>query len=251
VEAIELMGAVVRLSEQRCWSGYVVAVGHELDRLVPADRVFWVETDPAAGTASVWDAARGTADDGLGALLTRTVRHPRVREYAATRTGVRPHRLSDHDICADVRTEEHRVLLREMGAYQLNLPVGPHAGTWILGRAERDFTDAELVDAAWLAPTLAALHGRFRPLLDEGPGPTGDVALEAAGKVVAAALSPREVDILALVAQGLTADSIARRRRISPRTVRKHLEHIYAKLGRHDRLTAVAHAASLGLIDAG
>ena len=76
--------------------------------------------------------------------------------------------------------------------------------------------------------------------------------MDAAGGVgPAAALSPREVDILSLVAQGLTADSIARRRRISPRTVRKHLEHIYAKLGHHDRLAAVTVAASLGLIDAG
>ncbi len=250
MEAIELMGTVVRLSEHRCWTGYVVAVTSELERLVPAERVFWVETDRSTASATVWDGRRGAADGGLSALMTRTVRHPRVREYAAARSGVRPHRLSDHDICADVRTEEHRILLREMGAYQLNLPVGPQLGTWILGRSAHDFTDVEVADAAWLMPTLAALHGRFRWAPEavpagaevDGSGPPADGG---------AALSPREVDILALVAQGLTAESIARHRRISPRTVRKHLEHIYAKLGRHDRLTAVARATSLGLIDAG
>ncbi len=246
MEAIELMRAVVRLSDQGSWEGFLVAVAAELDRLVPADRVFWVETDVGAGTARVWDARRGTQDGGLSALMSRTVRHPRVREYAAAGLGDQPHRLSDHDICADVQTVEHRILLQEMGCYQLNLPVGPRAGTWILGRAHRDFTDAELADAAWLLPTLGALHLRFRR------GPADPLTVDAAPEAHAAAtLSPREVDILSLVAQGLTATSIARRRQISPRTVRKHLEHIYTKLGHHDRLTAVTLAASLGLIDAG
>ena len=170
MEAIELMRAVVRLSDQRPWEGFVVAVAAELDRLVPAEAVFWVETDLRAGSATVWDSRRGTPDGGLSALMSRTVRHPRVREYAAAGRGDQPHRLSDHDICADVQTVEHRILLREMGCYQLNLPVGPRAGTWILGRGHQDFTDAELADAAWLLPTLGALHLRFRRAPATRPG---------------------------------------------------------------------------------
>jgi DNA-binding NarL/FixJ family response regulator len=55
----------------------------------------------------------------------------------------------------------------------------------------------------------------------------------------AAGLTAREVHILELLAAGLTADAIGRHCGISPRTVGKHLENIYAKLGCHDRLTAV------------
>ena len=53
--------------------------------------------------------------------------------------------------------------------------------------------------------------------------------------------------MITLVAQGLTAQQIARVRRISVRTVRKHLEHTYEKLNCHDRLLAVQKARDLGL----
>ena len=63
-----------------------------------------------------------------------------------------------------------------------------------------------------------------------------------------AGLTARELQLLALVASGMTAQAIGRAERISPRTVRKHLEHVYAKLGRHDRLAAVDYARQLGLL---
>ena len=40
------------------------------------------------------------------------------------------------------------------------------------------------------------------------------------------------LQLLALVASGMTAQAIGHAERISPRTVRKHLQHVYAKLGR-------------------
>ena len=54
-----------------------------------------------------------------------------------------------------------------------------------------------------------------------------------------AGLTCRELDVIMLIADGLSAQQIARLRRISVRTVRKHLENIYPKLGCHDRLLAV------------
>ena len=47
---------------------------------------------------------------------------------------------------------------------------------------------------------------------------------------------------------GLTATAIGHRLRISARTVRKHLEHVYAKTGQHDRLMAVGYVRRLGLL---
>ena len=52
-------------------------------------------------------------------------------------------------------------------------------------------------------------------------------------------LSPREADVMAWVAQGKTNAETAIILRLSRRTVDKHLEHIYAKLGVENRLSAV------------
>jgi DNA-binding CsgD family transcriptional regulator len=63
-------------------------------------------------------------------------------------------------------------------------------------------------------------------------------------------LTPREHTVLALLAEALTADAIARRLGISPRTVHHHVEHIYRKLGTADRLSAVLRAQADGLLPA-
>lgn len=64
-------------------------------------------------------------------------------------------------------------------------------------------------------------------------------------------LTEREIFILEHLARGLSADAIARVADISTRTVRKHLQHIYAKLGAHDRLVAVESARAAGLLRGG
>jgi len=53
-------------------------------------------------------------------------------------------------------------------------------------------------------------------------------------------LTPREREILDLVAEGVTNDEIAARLWVSPGTVRRHLENIYPKLGVHTRTAAAA-----------
>jgi DNA-binding CsgD family transcriptional regulator len=66
--------------------------------------------------------------------------------------------------------------------------------------------------------------------------------------VAAHRLTQRELTVLAVLAEGLTADAIARRLEISPRTVHRHLQHLYRKLGTTDRLATVLRAKSLGLL---
>jgi HD-GYP domain-containing protein (c-di-GMP phosphodiesterase class II) len=78
--------------------------------------------------------------------------------------------------------------------------------------------------------------------------------LGAAGHRVArrregpAGLTPREVEVLTLLAQGMSNKETARRLVISPKTVANHIEHIYAKIGASTRATASLFAMQQGLL---
>lgn len=61
-------------------------------------------------------------------------------------------------------------------------------------------------------------------------------------------LSPREIEVLRLVADGLSNRDIGRRLFLSETTVKSHLVHIYAKLGVKSRTSAVARAREHGAI---
>lgn len=62
------------------------------------------------------------------------------------------------------------------------------------------------------------------------------------------ALSVRELEVLTLVARGLTNLQVARRLAISPKTVAKHVEHTLAKLGAVSRTEAAVRATRVGLL---
>jgi DNA-binding NarL/FixJ family response regulator len=62
-------------------------------------------------------------------------------------------------------------------------------------------------------------------------------------------LTPREAEILTLIAKGLTNRHAAETLGLSRATVRTHLEHIYAKLEVSNRTEAVSEAIRRGLID--
>jgi DNA-binding CsgD family transcriptional regulator len=61
-------------------------------------------------------------------------------------------------------------------------------------------------------------------------------------------LTPREIEVLSLAADGLRGRDLARELFISPATVRTHLTNIYEKLGVGNRAAAVAKAMRLGVI---
>jgi DNA-binding NarL/FixJ family response regulator len=61
-------------------------------------------------------------------------------------------------------------------------------------------------------------------------------------------LSPREQDVLALLADGLRAKEIAHRLSITPKTAGVHITNIYAKLGVNCAVTAVRYAIRAGMI---
>lgn len=90
---------------------------------------------------------------------------------------------------------------------------------------------------AWLSPRAAeVVLGRVR---SEPPEETGARALEQ--------LSPRETQVLRLVAQGMENAEIAHALGISPRTAKNHVSSILGKLGQPSRIQAAIYAVRSGL----
>jgi DNA-binding NarL/FixJ family response regulator len=120
------------------------------------------------------------------------------------------------------------------------------AGGFLLKDAPRD----QLIDAvrtvaagdALLAPAL------LRRLVEDyisrpAPGAAPPAELDE--------LTPREREVLTLVARGLANAEIASRIFVSEATVRTHITHILAKLGLRDRVQAVVLAYETGLVRPG
>ena len=145
-------------------------------------------------------------------------------------TSSQPLRLSDLIPSRAFRqTAAYAVAMRPFGVeYELKLwlpaPTG-HTRCFCFARGPgRDFGTRDVELLRLVRPHLARLRARW----ERGPRP--------------AQLTARERDVLELVAQGLTNREVARRLFISPGTVRKHLEHVYEKLGVRTRAGAVAAA---------
>jgi len=72
----------------------------------------------------------------------------------------------------------------------------------------------------------------------------GNQAVLGRPPVDAGVLTRRELEVLDLVAEGLMNKEVAAQLVVSPATVRKHLENVYAKLGVHTRTAAVRASAN-------
>lgn len=97
-------------------------------------------------------------------------------------------------------------------------------------------TGKELVD------TIRAVHAGQRRLSVE-------VAAEIAEHAADDALTPREIDVLRLVARGNANKEIAAQLTLTEETVKSHISKILFKLGANDRTHAVAISLKRGIID--
>lgn len=92
--------------------------------------------------------------------------------------------------------------------------------------------------AAWLSPRAAeVVLGRMRRSERE----------HSEDRDPTEALSPRELEVLQLIARGMENAEIAERLRISPRTAKNHVSSILAKLGLPSRVQAAIYAVRHGL----
>lgn len=139
--------------------------------------------------------------------------------------------------------------LREATGVRAALPVDPVQDAAIA--AIRARLGEPAFAAAWAAgralPTAQAIAEASTLAVELATNPS---ASPAAGESPRsnAGLSEREVEVLRLVAQGLTNPQVAERLYLSPRTVETHLQRIYAKLDVPNRGAAIRVAVQHGLI---
>jgi DNA-binding NarL/FixJ family response regulator len=75
----------------------------------------------------------------------------------------------------------------------------------------------------------------------------GAVAQAEPAQALPDGLTPREAEVLALIAEGLSNHEIAERLVVSPATVKSHVNRVFGKIGARDRAQAVAYAYRSGL----
>ena len=200
--------------------------------VLPCDLVVWNEF-PIGGLRRPmgWTEPREAITPALQAMFAaHMLEHPLVRHYAAGDRTAR--RLSD----ATSSRAFHRLGLyyeffRPLGLeHQLTLGLTGPPGSLVgisLNRTCHDFADEELLLVELLRPHLEA----------------GERAVTmAAARTV---LTSREREVLDLVATGATNAAVAEALVVSPGTVKKHLDNIYAKLGVSTRTAATDRATRL------
>ena len=93
-----------------------------------------------------------------------------------------------------------------------------------------------------LLETVRAVHAGQKRLSSE-------VAAEIAEHVTDSSLTPREIDVLRLVAAGNANKEVGVRLSLTEVTIKSHMKNILAKLGASDRTHAVTIALKRGIID--
>jgi RNA polymerase sigma factor (sigma-70 family) len=207
---------------------FPVPVLEALRKAVPCDVVSYHEqTDPSAARTIVW-----TGEPGGPVTAEVAAARERFDHQVPLRPSVGARKFSDFFS----PTEYHRLELYQQVSRPLCVedmfrlwldPRGEASARFEFDRPDRGFDEADRVVLNLLRPHLDQFRRNSycrRPV--------------AAGSVDA--LTPRERQILELVAQGLSNAELAQILRLSTGTIRKHLENAYKKLGVHTRTAAIA-----------
>jgi DNA-binding CsgD family transcriptional regulator len=191
------------------------------------------------GTASYrWADSPQAITVSADSFHNYAARHPLAQAYRSTKEPV-PLRLSD---VASPREAPPPIGGTGMSRV-LTIPLEiatHHVSAVALLRSGSDFTAGDVRQAGKLQPILSGLYSLRGQLVSASAGQSGTGASPA--------ITVRELSVLTLMAEGLITPAIAHRLGISPHTVGKHIEHLYEKLGTHDRTSTVLRSQVLGIL---
>jgi DNA-binding CsgD family transcriptional regulator len=234
--AVVLVDSLAELDDP---AGFADIVLPGLATLVGCDVLTYNEIGPDRGHVHYADYPVGALDPATQPAFEAHVHeHPLVNHYRAAGSGEpvmisdflsqqRFHRLGLYAEFFHGIPVEHQLAVNVPGPGQDVIGVA-------LSRGRRDFGDQDraLLSVLRVPLTAALLRARRRRQ-------AGKVLTVMAGSGLAD-LTDREIQILRLVADGRTNASIARSLDVSPRTIAKHLEHLYRRLGVSSRAAAVS-----------
>jgi len=180
----------------------------------------------------------GEASDGLTALALVRRERPDVAVLDVEMPG-----LTGVEVARAIRDEGLGTRVLVLSGYDAAEYVGALLDAGAAGYLTKDESLASIVAAVrgvaageegWLSRRVAARVLSLRREAPEAGAPGG--------------LTPREADVLRLVAQGRSNAEAARTLVVSDHTVRNHLANVYAKLGVGNRAEATAWAWRVGLV---
>jgi DNA-binding NarL/FixJ family response regulator len=185
------------------------------------------------GTAADGEEALALAAEHDPDIVLMDLRMPRLDGIEAIRRlaerGDRPRAIAlttyadDASVLGALRAGAKGYLTKDAGAEEIRAAMEAVArGDAALDPAVQHHVVAALSIASEAAPGQAAA-----PLPDD--------------------LTPREAEVLGLIAEGLTNAEIAERLVVSAATVKSHVNHIFAKIGARDRAQAVVYAYANGI----
>lgn len=241
---IDLVGVLADLDDPADLPRVMFA---QVGEILPVEILSYNEFDLGTWSSIRWSAASVEPLVGglSGVFEALAHQHPLINYYAVTGDGG-PMRFSDVVSPRELDALGlYQEFFRPLGVrYQMAIRIGyqpDHSIGIALNRGDRDFSDRERDLFGALRVPLARALLRLRQ-----PGPRRTDASfvhAAAGNGAASLLTPREVEVLRYAEVGRTNVAVARALGISPRTVAKHLEHAYRKLGVSSRTAAVTTLA--------
>lgn len=173
----------------------------------------------------------GEASNGREAIEQFRTHHPDI-----TLMDLQMPEMSGIDAIGAIRGEfpDARiiVLTTHAGDFQISRALKAGARGYLL----KDMLRQELLE------TIRAVHAGQKRLSSEA-------AVEIAEHATDDVLTPREIDVLRLIAKGNANKEIAGHLLLNEETVKGHVKNILAKLGVHDRTHAVTIGLKRGIID--
>ena len=221
-----------------------------LPQLVASELTTMSVCDLRSGRRHVTGVPPGAIGDDARAGFDRHFHtHPLVRYHAHER-GLHAHRISDSLPEAEFRNSAlYDEYYRAIGiGHAVALPVHVDDGwlvSFVLNRSGIDFSDRERALLDRVRRPLAQLFRQTRTLQQHAPLRPAPARLAPLPQLTA-----RECDVMRWVGAGKTDRDIADILGISPRTVHKHLQRVYAKLGVETRTAAamrLVNSCSCGL----